>query len=138
MMAKWLTDVAISDVDGGELGDYHLLADLMFEDDKGITWTTPKGFVGDLSSFPWFVRVWLPKTALAKAPWPHDYGYRHQPHGITRQQWDEVYRQGAIAEGMKPAVANTLYAGLRAGGGISWAINRRRKKQGRVRQLVRL
>ena len=54
-MAKWLTDVAISDVDGGELGDYHLLADLMFEDDKGITWTTPAGFIGDLSSFPWFI-----------------------------------------------------------------------------------
>lgn len=135
-MGKWLNDVAISDVDGWPLGDYHLLDDLSYQDDKDRVWTTPKGFVGDLSSFPWFVRVWLPKTALAKAPWPHDYGYRHQPDGTSRKDWDEVYRDGAIAEGMDPATAQLLYRGLRLGGGVSWMLNKRKIRKGTVQPLV--
>lgn len=126
MSGKWLTDVEMSDVDGPPLGDYHLISDLTYEDKDGKEWVTPAGFKGDLSSFPWFVRMFLPKSLLAKAPWPHDYGYRVQPEGISRKEWDRVYREGAIAEGMDPRLAKKLYIGLRIGGGVSWLINSRK------------
>lgn len=152
----WVTDVYITDVDGGELGDYELDRELIFEDEKGRLWVTPAGFRGDLSSFPWFVRMLLPMTSLAKAPWPHDYGYREQPTKeeylklltetlgetpivlspfydlpsgkITRKTWDKIYLQGAIAEGMSKSIAKILYRGLRIGGGISWGLNSLKKQ----------
>lgn len=156
----WVTDVYISDVDGGPLGDYHLTRDLIFEDNKGRLWITPAGFAGDLSSFPWFVRMFLPKTALAKSPWPHDFGYREQPTKeeyldsikesignnsdllklfdalkegqIPRKVWDKVYLQGAIDEGMSKTLAKTLYRGLRIGGGVAWAANAHKKKKSKM------
>lgn len=156
----WVTDVYISDVDGGKLGDYHLTKDLIYEDDEGRLWVTPEGFSGDLSSFPWFVRIMLPKSLLAKSPWPHDFGYRVQPTKkqylsmlkksignnleltklfsaieggqIERKTWDKIYLQGAIDEGMNPVLAKTLYKGLRVGGWVAWRSNARKKKKSKM------
>lgn len=118
----WLTDVHITDVDGS-FGDFKLEQDLIYVDKNGREWVTPAEFVGDLSSIPAIVRPFIPKTILGKAPWLHDYLYRHQPHGSTaehRKQADELYREGARDEGMGKFTSHILYVGLRAGGWVSW------------------
>ena len=123
MGGKWINDVHITDVEGS-FGEYMLEADLTYEDKDGRLWITPKGFSGDMSSIPAFLRPFIPKTILGKAPWPHDFGYRTQPEGISRKQWDIVYREGAKAEGMSKRLAHFLYSGLRIGGWAGWRSNK--------------
>lgn len=118
----WLNDVHITDVDGS-FGDFKLEQDLIYIDKNGREWLTPAEFVGDLSSIPAIVRPFIPKTILGKAPWLHDYLYRHQPHGSTtkhRKQADQLYRDGARDEGMGNFTSYILYAGLRTGGWVTW------------------
>ena len=119
----WISDVHFTDVDGS-LGDFLLEKDLMYQDSAMRLWITPKGFVSDLSSFPWFVRMFTPVTILSKSPWLHDYLYRQQPEGVTRKQADLLYRDGAVDEGMSKSHANRLYAGLRVGGWLTWRSHR--------------
>jgi len=145
----WVTDIHFTDIDGGKLGDYELEEDLIYEDVDGTLYKTLKGASSDLSSFPWFARVILPKSLLAKAPFPHDTHYRTQkalvrtPEDqdfvsmpISREKSDRLYRNGAIDEGINDKLAKGLYAGLRVGGWVTWnkhkraiakALERRRK-----------
>jgi hypothetical protein len=129
----WLTDDNISSVDG-KLGYFKLLDTLSYRDNHGIVWETPAGSVSDLSSFPWYVRMFTPSTILVKSPFQHDYHYKCQPvdyytkKRITRKRADQLYRDGAVAEGLDKKWARTFYAGLRAGGWLTWWKYRRADK----------
>lgn len=120
---SWVSDIHMSDVDG-KLGYRVLEAELEYQDRLGNIWRVPEGVESDLSSFPWFVRMFTPTTALVKAPFLHDWLYSEQPidpltgKAITRRKADQMYMDGAVDEGMSKWQAWRLYAGLRLGGWI--------------------
>lgn len=134
----WITDVHFTDADG-DLGNFELLQDLVYQDWSGKLWTVPKTSSSDLSSIPPFLRWLFSKTVLGKAPWLHDYLYRHQPQGVTREIADRLYYEGGIDEGLNltgwrfkfhRVKCYSLYLGLRAGGGATWAIKKLKRGKG--------
>ena len=133
MKGEWLTDDEITSVDG-QLGYFELKAILKYRDHRGDIWETPAGSISDLSSFPWYVRMFTPTTLLVKSPFQHDDGYQRQPIDpntglpVTRKRCDQNYRDGAIAEGLNKKWAKVFYAGLRAGGWWTWMGYRRADK----------
>ncbi len=134
MKGRWVTDDEITSVPG-KLGYFRLLAPLLYRDNHGDFWKTPAGTISNLSSFPWYVRTFLPSTVLVKAPFMHDHFYDKQPidphtgKPITRRRSDQLYRDGAIAEGMNERLAKRLYAGLKVGGRLQWRKYRRLDKK---------
>ena len=118
----WITDIHVLDIDGGELGNYELEKDLVYKY-LGETYITPAGNTNDFSSFPWFIKIVIPTSLLAKAPFLLKYLYKFQPFGTTnldRKLADQLYLVSAIDEGMDEKVAKILYYGLRIGGWVSW------------------
>ena len=113
----WNSDVHITDVDESG-GMYELEQPLVYQDRDGTIYTVPKGFRGDFSSFPSFVRFFTPVTILGKAPWLHDWLYEVQI--VDRKHADRLYRDGARDEGMSDARSRILYLGLRIGGWVAW------------------
>ena len=119
----WVNDVHMSDVEG-KLGYRVLEADLEYQDRLGNIWVTPEGRESDLSSFPYLVRALVKTTILVKSPFLHDYLYEEQPinpltgNPVTRQKADEMYRDGAVDEGLGKWVAYPFYWGLRMGGWV--------------------
>ena len=139
MKGRWITDDEITS-EPGMPNYFRLTAYLLYKDNRGDFWKTPEGTLSNLSSFPWYVRAFIPSTVLVKAPFMHDHFYENQPidphtrEPITRKRADQLYRDGAIAEGMDEMTAKRLYAGLHLGGWVEWNKYRRgdkkRKKNG--------
>ena len=130
MKGVWLTDDHTTSVDG-RLGYFRLLEHLDYLDNRGDKWRTPKGTISDLSSFPWFVRMFVPKSLLVKSPFFHDYLYEKQPKDpntksrVTRKRADQLYRDSAVVEGLSRKRAKLFYAGLRSFGWIAWRSHRK-------------
>ena len=133
MKPVWLSDDNITSVDG-KLGHFRLLEPLEFKDHRGDKWVVPAGTISDLSSFPWFVRLFTVTSLLVKSPFLHDYLYQNQPIDphtstfITRKRADQLYRDGGVAEGLGKIWAKSFYSGLRLGGWLPWGNYRRNKK----------
>ncbi|RLA60690.1 MAG: hypothetical protein DRQ89_12460 [Epsilonproteobacteria bacterium] len=120
----WITDVHVTDVDGS-FGDFMLEEALVYMDGNDKEWITPPLFVSDLSSIPALLRPFIPKTILGKAPWLHDYLYRTQPEGVTRKRADQLFKEGALDEGMPHWKSHIMYRGLRLGGWMAWRKNKK-------------
>lgn len=98
----------------------------------------PAGFVYDLASVPMLARPIVPHTTAPQASALHDYGYRHNcvwvikrwdndipvyhgtPIGMDRAFWDQQFYEGMIALDVFDHRALAAYAGVRAGGWMSW------------------
>ena len=87
----------------------------------------PDEFVSDGASIPWW--VWLiPGMVFLFPRWGkhqwgvvlHDFGYRENPYGWTRHQWDEVMLDAMLEDGTPKARAVTMYRAVRAGAGGVW------------------
>jgi len=96
--------------------------------------TVPVGFVTDFASIPQIAWSLFPPDGRYTYPAVmHDYLYWEQQ--TTRAQADEIFRlmmrEFSVAA---PAIA-TIYAGVRAGGGVAWEGNARLKESGEQRIL---
>ncbi len=106
-------------LDGGEcwvlVADFHAKVD-------GMAFTVPAGFKTDGASIPRF--LWrLCGHPMTTRRFPvavlHDWLYEADL-GLTRQQVDEIYRDGLRALGYGKLTANTEYYALRLFGGSRW------------------
>lgn len=80
------------------------------------------GFRSDGMSDP-IGRTW------GRQGWPaivHDWGYRMQPEGWTRAQWDMVFLDLMIEFGVRPWRAWARYGILRLVGWVAWMKNKRK------------
>lgn len=87
----------------------------------------PKGRRSDLGSVPalvwWLISPW----DIALESLFHDEGYRVQPAGIERREWDNLLLK-MMRLRKKPFVVRWIvYAGVRVGGHHAWEENRKRK-----------
>ena len=95
--------------------DFHVLVD-------GMMFTVPAGFKTDGASIPRF--LWrLCGHPLETRRFPiavlHDWLYEVD-QGLTRQQVDEIYRDGLVSLGYGKWTANTEYYAIRLFGGSRW------------------
>ena len=106
-------------LDGGEcwvlVADFHAKVD-------GMAFTVPAGFVTDGASIPRF--LWrLCGHPLETRRFPiavlHDWLYEADL-GLTRQQVDEIYRDGLLSLGYGKWTAATEYYAIRLFGGSRW------------------
>lgn len=106
-------------LDGGEcwvlVADFHAKVD-------GMAFTVPAGFVTDGASIPRF--LWrLCGHPLETRRFPiavlHDWLYEVD-QGLTRQQVDEIYRDGLLSLGYGKWTAATEYYAIRLFGGSRW------------------
>lgn len=106
-------------LDGGEcwvlVEDFHVLVD-------GMMFTVPAGFKTDGASIPRF--LWrLCGHPLETRRFPiavlHDWLYEADL-GLTRQQVDEIYRDGLLSLGYGKWTAATEYYAIRLFGGSRW------------------
>ena len=112
----------------GEFADvagetYILDAPFIFRDGKFLV-EVPADFSTDFNSIPPGLREWFPRTQYPQAGVVHDFLYRY--NGVTRGEADRVHRRILELSGCGVVKRNLAYAGLRAGGWVSW--NRYRSK----------
>jgi hypothetical protein len=67
----------------------------------------------------------------------HDWLYRHQPRGWTREQADKVFRDVIEEDGLSPLQADLAYIGLRMFGDKAWDENAKRKLIERAAQRAK-
>ena len=81
------------------------------------------GFISDGASIPkllWpllghpFDWRWRRESVL------HDFFYRTQPQGVRRKDADKIFRKEIRARGLSWIRSWSMYAGLRAGGWVTW------------------
>ena len=90
--------------------------------------TAPKGFESDGVSVPRF--AWATVTPKIdprslRAGVGHDYIYRHQPPGWTREQADRMFLCLLIEDGLSVPRALAAYTAVRAFGGRAWNQNQK-------------
>lgn len=88
----------------------------------------PRGFLTDFYSVPWLLRRLISASGQALAPAIlHDFLYRFngfvQGLDLTRKQCDQIFLEAMLATGVARAKAYAIYAGVRAGGWVSWRQN---------------
>jgi hypothetical protein len=90
----------------------------------------PKGFRYDGASVPWLFRRIFPQIEpkTRKAVLFHDYGYKVQPLGWTRKEFDLIFYYQMIKDGKNRVLALLGYWAVRCFGWIPWRNNRRAKK----------
>jgi hypothetical protein len=126
-MGKWLTAARFEDV--GEIaGDgkwAKLLEPLRYHDDSGRIHEVPAGFRTDFASIPrvlWSLVGGPAEGKYRRAAVLHDYLYALAGStGITRAECDRLFHEVMLASGVGRVTAWTLYAGVRAGGWVTWA-----------------
>lgn len=109
--------------------DFHVLVD-------GMMFTVPAGFKTDGASIPRF--LWrLCGHPLETRRFPiavlHDWLYEVD-QGLTRQQVDEIYRDGLVSLGFSKFAANTEYYALRLFGGSRWMTSTTPTKENNEKQ----
>lgn len=119
--------------DGGEcwvlVEDFHVLVD-------GMMFTVPAGFKTDGASIPRF--LWrLCGHPLETRRFPvavlHDWLYEVD-QGLTRQQVDEIYRDGLLSLGFSKWAANAEYYALRLFGASRWMTSTTPTKENNEKQ----
>jgi hypothetical protein len=85
--------------------------------------TVPAGFRTDLASVPWQV-VWR-KMFDKFGRWTgaavvHDYLYRTQPEGVTREQADLVFKELMRRDGVTRGIEEIMYKAVRQHGWRAW------------------
>ena len=90
------------------------------------TVTVPAGFRTDLASVPWTV-VWR-KMYDKFGRWTgaavvHDWFYRTQPDGVTREQADRVFRDLMRRDGVPYGIVDIMYSAVRRHGWRAWNKN---------------
>lgn len=129
-------------------GTLHLgrFADRMYYLTKEIAWSpnpgqqappvqVPVGFVTDFASIPRLFWSLLPTDGLYTYPAIiHDYLYWYQP--VSREKADLIFRYAMEDFKINSATINTLYAGVRVGGGTAWNENAALKQSGEKRILI--
>lgn len=93
----------------------------------GFIIEAPTDFKTDYGSIPQVAQIVISKVG----PWDepcviHDFGYRTQPPGITRAQWDAILMEGMKAKNVSWRKRWEIYLSVRVGGWVSW--NRNKKK----------
>lgn len=88
----------------------------------------PKGFVTDFASMPLNVIFRSPGGKWDKPAVVHDLLYRrgwieHEQHRqiITREDADQIFREAMEVADVDPFRRTIIYAGVRLGGGKTWA-----------------
>jgi len=124
---------------------YRLLSPIIWQLVYGsdrIVCVIPDGFTTDYDSTPWYARPFLRNRHLArKAHALHDWGYNrgwvwmnvvsretmigksYQSDDIlmlTRSEWDLIWRDAMIVEGMGKGTARLMYQALKLFGFIRW------------------
>jgi hypothetical protein len=120
-------------------------ADRMYFLTKEIGWTpnpgqqapevrVPVGFVTDFASIPRVFWSLLPPDGQYTYPAIiHDYLYWEQP--VSRDEADLILRYAMGDFKINAATINTIYAGVRLGGGAAWSDNAALKQSGEKRIL---
>ncbi|MGY8632556.1 DUF1353 domain-containing protein [Bradyrhizobium sp. 14AA] len=143
-MDKWINDARA--VEGAlYLGRF---ADPTYFITKPISWkpnpgqeqykavTVPVGFVTDFASIPRaFWSLLRPDGIYAYAAVIHDWLYWEQDR--SKDTSDMTLKFAMQDFKIDAATINTIYAGVRAGGGSAWAGNKRLKASGEKRTLKR-
>lgn len=120
-------------LDGGEcwvlVADFHAKVD-------GMAFTVPAGFVTDGASIPRF--LWrLCGHPLETRRFPiavlHDWLYEADL-GLTRQQVDDIYRDGLLSLGYGKWTAATEYYAIRLFGGSRWMASTTPTKENNEKQ----
>jgi hypothetical protein len=103
--------------------------------DSGLpTVTVPAGFVTDLTSIPRvFWSALRPDGDYVYAAILHDYLYWTQDQ--SREVADKILRAGMQDFGVSAPIVETIYEGVRLGGGSSWTRNAALKAAGERRTL---
>lgn len=142
---RWL--LPLLHAPGAVSGALHMgrFRDRVYYLDKEIKWSpgpdqdgppvvVPAGFVTDLASIPRVFWSVLPTDGAYTFPAiVHDYLYWVQKY--PRKTADAIFQYGMDDMKVAPAIAATIYAAVRAGGGGAWADNARRKAAGEMRLL---
>ena len=94
----------------------------------------PRGFVTDLASIPRpFWIAFPPCGRYTPAAVVHDYLYWFQPAACDRSCADTLLLVAMEEAGVDVLSRNAIYAGVRAGGQISWDRNARDRASGSIR-----
>lgn len=94
---------------------------------KGRSFVIPAGFESDGASVPrFFWRIVCPPTdpQAVRAGVAHDWIYRTQPEGWTREEADKMFYDLLVEDGMLRCRARLAYLGVRIGGWRAWNENR--------------
>ena len=96
---------------------------------KGRSFVIPAGFESDGASVPrFFWRIVCPPTdpKAVRAGVAHDWIYRKQPDGWTREEADKMFYDLLKEDGMMRCQARLAYLGVRLGGGFAWDESKKR------------
>lgn len=97
---------------------------------NGLNYRVPKGFESDGVSTPSFLWPIISPPVhphTIRGGIIHDWIYRHQPKGWTREDADNLFADVIEEDGLSPIQAQLAYAGLRLFGDKAWKENAKRK-----------
>ena len=101
-------------------------------DYNGKTFLIPRGFESDGASVPrlfWSLVFSPTDSHAATAGICHDWIYRDQPEGWTREEADRMFYALLIEFGVNVASAQSAYLALRLFGGWAWDENAKLKAE---------
>lgn len=107
---------------------------------NGLNYRVPKGFESDGVSTPsilWPIISPPVHPHTIRGGIIHDWLYRHQPRGWTREQADKVFRDVIEEDGLTPLQADLAYIGLRMFGDKAWDENAKRRLIERAAQRAK-
>ena len=108
----------------------------------GLNYRVPKGFESDgvsTPSFLWHVISPPVHPHTIRGGIIHDWLYRHQPKGWTREAADKLFADVIEEDGLSPIQAQLAYAGLRLFGDKAWEANAAKKaKEQAARRAARV
>ena len=108
----------------------------------GLNYRVPKGFESDgvsTPSFLWHVISPPVHPHTIRGGIIHDWLYRHQPKGWTREAADKLFADVIEEDGLSPVQAQLAYAGLRLFGDKAWEANAAKKaKEQAARRAARV
>ena len=121
---KFLTELDLTPVIGSDanwklVSDFHCLLSFDNKPDKLVI--VPTGFITDLATTPWFVRLSFPQ---ADGKWDdaaamHDYLYSGYGY-TTRKEADDAFYFGVLAGGGKKLTAWLMWAAVRVFARSHW------------------
>lgn len=96
----------------------------------GLNYRVPKGFESDGVSTPSFLWPIISPPVhphTIRGGIIHDWLYRHQPKGWSREDADKLFEEVIREDGLSPIQAKLAYYGLRMFGDKAWEENAARK-----------
>ena len=101
---------------------------------RGREFVIPRYFETDFASVPrffWRVLFHPVHPKAVRAAIAHDYIYRVQPAGWSREQADEMFYDLLLEDGMPKITTWLAYKGVRLFGGYSWNESYARNQEGK-------